>query len=110
MGKSNATAGLLTIANQELNVLLSKMKVEFDTLISLYRLDVTGIKLLKKAQRSWEQYVEDELKLVEYDWIIGTICPLQVNARKQELVIARTMEFKKIIENKRNKELEDDLG
>ena len=100
--EEDTTAGMRTIAAQELAILLDKMKLEYDTLVSLYRLDSGGIKFLKRTQRMWRQYVEAELKLVEYNFFGGTICPLQVNARYQELIITRIQDLQKSIEIKRD--------
>jgi len=89
---------LLIIGTQELNVLLAKMKLEFDTLVALFRLDTNGIKLLNKTHTTWENYVEAELKLTEHNWAGNAAQALHVNARHQELVINYIKELIKKLE------------
>jgi uncharacterized protein YecT (DUF1311 family) len=89
-----AVKNLLIIATQELNVLLAKMKLEFDTLVASYRLDANAIKLLNKVHTAWESYVDAELKLVEHKWAGDSTQALHVNARHQELVISYIQELK----------------
>jgi len=101
MQPEDTTAGMRIIAAQELAILLDKMKLELDTLIALYRLDTNAIDFLKKTQRAWRQHVEAELKLIEHNFSGGTIAPLQMNARFQELVLARIQDLQKSIEIKR---------
>ena len=86
---------ILTIVTQELNVLLAKMKLEFDTLVAFYRLDTNAIKLLNKAHINWEHFVEAELKVTEHKWAGDSAQILYVNARHQELIIAYIQELKK---------------
>ena len=98
----DTTAGMRIIAAQELAILLDKMQLSLDTLIAQYRLDEVAVDLINKIQTAWKQYVDAELKLVEHDWEDGTICPLQISAKYQELAIARTLELDKCIDIKKN--------
>ena len=102
MDFKDTTAGMLTIQLQELTVNLDKLQVSIDTLKALYQLDAEAIKLFLKAQCIWSEYVKAELYLVEHDWKGGTICPLQIAAVHNDLVIARIKYLDRLVAEKKS--------
>jgi len=97
----DTTAGMVIIASQELAILLDKLRLELDTLISLYELDTDAINLVLAAHKAWRRFIKAELELVKYEWSGGTICPLLVNGRYQSLVLSRIKDLRDAIETKK---------
>ena len=53
--------------------------------------------LYRDAQEAWFSFMYAELKIVEKSWEGGSILPLMVSARREELIKSRTRYLKSIL-------------